>query len=129
MIARSLALAAALLVSACATSTTETADATPADRDCFYNSQINGFDYLDRTHLRVNVGANRAYSFEVTPSASDLNFSHSLAVVARQPSGWICTGRLTGVRIVGGDPQRTWAVTEIARIPETPAAEAPAQGS
>lgn len=127
MTMRTLALAAALLVTACA-STTETAEAPAADRDCFYNAQINGFDYIDRNHIRVNVGASRAYSFEVTPAAHDLNFDHTIAVIARQPSGWICTGRLTGVRIVGGDPQRSWSVVEIARLPDGEPAPA-TQGS
>ena len=125
------ALALALALAACASpQTAQTADAARAERDCFYNEQIHGFGYLDRTHLRVDVDAGRHYAFEITPSALDLNSQFAIAVHSNRPGNVICTGRLTGVRVTGGDPPLTYAVTNIARIPdapETPAA--PPQGS
>lgn len=122
MPARTLAIAAALFTAACATPSEESAAAGP--RDCFFASQINGYNYIDSNHIGVTVGANRRYSFEVAPpNVRELSFSHSLAVVSDQSS--ICTGRLTGVHIVGGDPPNRWYVSEVVRLPDEP----PAQGS
>lgn len=120
MLARSLAFAAALLASACATPSEDTA-AAPGARDCFFASQINGYNYIDSNHIGVTVGANRRYSFEVSPpNVRELAFGNQLAVVSDLSS--ICTGRLTGVHIVGGDPAFRWYVSEVVRLAD----EAPA---
>lgn len=121
MLARTLALATVLITAAC-TTPSQVSAAAPGGRDCFFASQINGYNYIDSNHIGVTVSANRRYSFEVTPpNVRELAFSNDIAVVSDLSS--ICTGRLTGVHIVGGDPAFRWYVSEVVRLPD----EAPPQ--
>ena len=106
--------AAALALSACA-ATTETAGA-PADRDCFNQNNVTGYTVIDDHNVGVNVGANRRYILTTDWNASDLDWTHAIAL--RSTNNWICTGNGLGVEIIGGEPRRTYPVSGIARAPD-----------
>ena len=120
--------AAALFLSACATETevaSQQAAASADARDCFFSSNVNGFDVIDDHHVGIRVGVNRNYILTTSWNASDLNWAHAIAI--RSTTGSICTGSGLGVEIIGGDPRRTYSIDAIERAPEpTPTA---AQGS
>jgi len=109
-------LALALAACASAGATTETAGAAPANRDCFRNEDINGFNVVDDNHVRVRVGANRTYILTTDWNASHLSWAHVLTV--RSQTGWICTGSPMDVRIVGSQPVRSYYITNIERGPD-----------
>lgn len=111
---------AALALAACATAEQSQTAAAP-DRDCFRASQVNGFSTIDNDHIRVSVSANRNYILTTMFNARDLDWSHAIAV--RSANGWICTGNGLGVEIIGGDPQRTYPITQVEREPDTNAAQ------
>ncbi|HYD86562.1 MAG TPA: DUF6491 family protein [Vitreimonas sp.] len=112
-------IAAALLLSACATQPAGTSAA--ADRDCFRASNINGYSVIDDHNVRVSVGASRDYILSTTWNARDLDWTHAIAI--RSSTGWICTGNGLGVEVIGGEPRRTYPITSITRAPEEPAAQ------
>lgn len=118
--------AAILALGACATPQDNAASSTPtAGRDCFNSSAVSGYSYIDSEHVGINVGANREYVLTTMFNARDLDWTHAIAL--RSSTGWICTGNGLGVEVIGGDPRRTYPVTEITRAPdEAPNAE---QGS
>jgi len=117
-----IALAGLALV-ACA-STTETAS-TPSDgRDCFRSEDVSGFSIVDDHNVRLSVGPSRDYILTTLFNARDLDWTQAIAI--RSTSGWICTGSVPGVELIGGEPRRNYPVQSIARAPEeTP----PVQGS
>lgn len=109
-------------LAACAS--TETASTqTASGSDCFLSDQVNGYSVIDNTHIGLSVGANRDYVLTTLWNARDLDWTHAIAI--RSSTGRICTGNGLGVQLIGGDPQRTFPVSQIARAP---AAE-PVQGS
>jgi hypothetical protein len=123
---RSSLIAAALALTACATQQETAATSTPpAGRDCFNSDLVSGYTYVDNQHVGINVGANRKYVLTTMFNARDLDWTRAIAL--RSTSGWICTGNGLGVEVIGGDPRRTYPITEIVRAPdEAPNAE---QGS
>lgn len=114
--------ATALALAGCASSETQTAAA--ADRDCFRPDDVSGYTVIDNNHIGVNVGANRHYVLTTLFNARDLDWTQTIAI--RSSTSWICTGNGLGVSLVGGDFNRTFPVSEIARAPET---EPAVQGS
>lgn len=107
---------AALGLAACATQDqTQAASAPPADRDCFPASTASGFNYLDERHIVVTA-AGRRYALTTMFNARDLDWTQAIAI--RSTTNWICTGNGLGVEIIGGDPQRTYPVTAVERLPE-----------
>lgn len=107
----------ALALTACATPTA--GHSAPAGRDCFLNSQVSGYNVIDAHHVRLNAGApNRHYILGTTWDARDLNWAERVAI--HSTTDWICTGNGLGVEIIGGDPRRTYPVTEITREPPPP---------
>jgi hypothetical protein len=110
-------LAAALSLAACAT------DAPTADRDCFRSGQVHGFELVDDNHVRLTVGAGRAYVLKTMWNARDLDWATRIAL--RSSTGLICTGSGVGVEVIGGRPRRAYPIESIERAPdESPAAQA-----
>jgi hypothetical protein len=92
-------------------------------RDCFRSEQVSGYNVIDNTHIGLSVGASREYILTTLWNARDLDWTHAIAI--RSGTGQICTGNGLGVELIGGDPRRTYPVSEIARAPD----DAPVQGS
>lgn len=115
---RSVILAGAFALSACATGATEQ---DTAERDCFFSSSVRGYSVIDDRHVGITVGANRQYVLTTSWNTYDLDWSHAIAL--RSSTGSICTGNGLGVEIIGGRPQRTYLVTAIERAPEPAPAE------
>ncbi|MGE0739886.1 MAG: DUF6491 family protein [Hyphomonadaceae bacterium] len=111
----------ALALSACA-STEQTAQSGEG-RDCFRSEQVSGYSLVDDRHIGLSVGASRRYVLTTNWNARDLDWSHAIAI--RSTTGLICTGNGLGVDVIGGDPQRTYAIVGIERAPD----DAPQQGS
>lgn len=109
-------------LAACA-STAPASEQTTSSQDCFRSEQVSGYSYVDNHHISLRVGANRSYVLTTMWNARDLDWSHAIAI--RSATGRICTGSGLGVDLIGGDPQRTYAVSEIIRAPE----DQPVEGS
>ncbi|MBY0562569.1 MAG: hypothetical protein K2P58_00180 [Hyphomonadaceae bacterium] len=120
---RTALFATAALLAACTTPTETDQAAAPADRDCFNAQMANGFSYIDENHIDVRVSANRKYRLTTMFNARDLDWTQAIAI--RSTSAWICTGNGLGVELIGGNPQRTYPVRGIERLPD----DAPVQGS
>lgn len=59
--------------------------------DCVFNSTIDGFQVLDRTHVVLfGMGRRRAYLAEIAGVCFDLNSQFSLATVDGDNNGQIC---------------------------------------
>ncbi|MBC7767899.1 MAG: hypothetical protein H7124_03860 [Phycisphaerales bacterium] len=112
-------IAAALLLSSCATQPTE--GSASSDRECFRAGDVNGYSVIDSHTVRVTVGPSRHYLLGTTWNANDLDWSTTIAI--RSSAGRICTGNGLGVDIIGGDPRRTYPITSIVRAPEEPVTE------
>ncbi len=109
-------------LAACAT--TETANTQTADgSDCFRAEMVSGYSVIDNNHIGITVGANRDYVLTTMWNARELDWTHAIAI--RSSTGRVCTGNGLGVEIIGGDPQRNYPVSLIARAPDAE----PVQGS
>jgi len=108
-------------LAACAS--TDTADSQSAARDCFNSDQVSGYGVIDNHNISVSIGASRRYILSTTWNARDLDWTHAIAI--RSSTGRICVGNGLGVTLIGGDPQRTYPVTQISRAPD----DDPVQGS
>ena len=99
------ALAATLLLAACAQTdsdtSTQAAAAAPEGKDCFWLSEISGFNRAGRDKIFVTTGPNERFLFETLGHCPNLNFSETLAFDQRGP-GQICRG-LDVSLIVGGN--------------------------
>ncbi len=104
----------ALALAGCAT------EGAPADsaegRDCFSASAVNGYNVIDDRHVEVRVGASQRYILETMWNARDLDWTQQVAI--RSTTSFICTGSGLGVEIIGGEPQRNYPISSIARAPE-----------
>lgn len=109
-------------LAACTTALPASTENTSAV-DCFRSEQVNGYGVIDNNHIRLSVGANRDYVLTTMWNARDLDWTHAIAI--RSATGRICTGNGLGVELIGGDPQRTYPISEIARAPD----DNPVQGS
>lgn len=106
-------LAAALGLAACATTGEQ---ASTEGRDCFYASNVTGYNMIDDRHVGVSVGANRHYVLETMFNANELDWTQAIAL--RSTTGQICTGSGIGVDIIGGEPRRTYPIVSISRAPD-----------
>ncbi|MEZ5959801.1 MAG: DUF6491 family protein [Hyphomonadaceae bacterium] len=109
-------------LAACA-STTPSENQSASSLDCFRSDQVSGYNYIDNHNIGLSIGASRHYVLTTTWNARDLDWSQAIAL--RSSTGRICTGNGLGVQIIGGDPQRTYPVTQISRAPD----DNPVQGS
>lgn len=112
-----LLLAAGLLLGACATEPGTTGAETTANRDCFRQESVTGYNLVDARTLKLNVGPGRDYLLTTNRSLNELRGYEQIAVRST-PSGLICTGNGLGVQIYGGDTMMPWVVTSISRVPE-----------
>ncbi|MGH8250630.1 MAG: DUF6491 family protein [Steroidobacteraceae bacterium] len=81
--------------------------------DCVFNSSIDGFQVLDRTHVVLfGMGRRKAYLAEIAGVCFDLNSEFSIATVDGDNNGQICgfgrdsiayrqLGRVENCRILG----------------------------
>ncbi len=109
-------------LAACAT-TPSSGDQTANASDCFRSEQVAGYSVIDNNHIKLSVGASRDYVLTTMWNARDLDWTHAIAI--RSATGRICTGNGLGVELIGGDPQRTYPVSQVARAPD----DNPVQGS
>jgi len=110
-------------LAACASTDNGAQQNASASSDCFRSEQVNGYDVVDNNHVRLSVGANRHYILTTLWNSRDLDWTHAIAI--RSSTGRICTGNGLGVELIGGDPRRTYPISEIARAPD----DEPVQGS
>lgn len=106
-------------LAACAT--TEAGQQSASSSDCFRSDQVSGYTVIDNNHIGFNVGASRQYVLRTMWNARDLDWTHAIAI--RSATGRICTGNGLGVELIGGDPRRTFPVSEITRAPDTNAVQ------
>ncbi len=122
---RTVLIATAFTLSACASTASEEQTASTSPRDCFFSDLISGYNVIDDHRIRVNVGASRSYILTTAWNARDLDWTQAIAL--RSATGSICTGNGLGVEIIGGEPRRSYYLTSIEREPDqNPAAS---QGS
>ncbi len=112
---------AALALAACAT---DPVGGSAEPRDCFRSAEVNRYTVVDRTHVRVSVGANQHYILTTMWNTNNLDWSQAIAL--RTATGRICTGNGLGVELIGGDPRRIHPIVSVERAPDDPPA---AQGS
>lgn len=106
--------AAALALSACAS--TETASSGRSGGDCFRPSQATGYSVVDDSRIRLRAGPND-YIVTIRGRTSDLNWSSAISVQSTEQL--VCAGDSTlGVYIVGGDPVIRYAVSNVERVPD-----------
>lgn len=111
-------------LAACASTSTSTESQQSASSlDCFRSEQVSGYSVIDDHNVGLSVGASRQYVLTTSWNARDLDWTHAIAI--RSATGRICTGNGLGVSLIGGDPQRTYPVSQIARAPD----DNPVQGS
>lgn len=108
-----IAAAALLTLAGCASTATENA-ASAGPRDCFRADNVSGYSVIDDHNIGVRAGA-RSYILTTTWNARDLDWTQAIAI--RSTTDWICTGNGLGVDIIGGNPERTFPVSSIARAP------------
>ena len=116
-------LAATLVLIACASPTGASSASASNDRDCFRSLDVRSYGVVDDHRVRLHVSPSREYILTIPQQTRDLDWTHAIAV--RSSTGRICTGNGIGVEIIGGDPQRTYPVSQITRAPDN----APVQGS
>jgi Family of unknown function (DUF6491) len=109
-------------LAACASTDTESQQSA-SSLDCFRSEQVSGYSVIDDHNVGLSVGASRQYVLTTSWNARDLDWTHAIAI--RSSTGRICTGNGLGVSLIGGDPQRTYPVSQIARAPD----DNPVQGS
>ena len=105
------ALAAALLLTSCATAEGEGASASRPGRiarfphnlsnsDCFLSSRIDNFEVLNETNLLVFAGRRRVYHVEISPPSMDLR--HAYGIQFRSSTGRVCGNPGERLQISGG---------------------------
>lgn len=107
----SLILTAALALSACASTTAQSEDAT---RDCFRAASVNSFGIVDDHHVRVSISPSRGYILTTSVDTGRLDWSRAIRL---EGPSYICVGRPIGVYLMGGEPESAFIVTEITREP------------
>lgn len=106
----------ALSLAACATENGG-APQDAASRDCFFASQVNGYEVIDDRTVQVRAGTQR-YLLTTSFNARELDWTQAIAI--RSTTGSICTGNGLGVEIIGGEPRRTYPIQSVTRAPDPP---------
>ncbi len=89
------------------------------ERDCFFLSQVSGFNEAGRDTIHVHVGPRRTYEFKTFGACPQLDFSDAIGFDKKGP-GTICRGMDVDLIVpttIG--PQRC-PVSMIRRLPEEP---------
>lgn len=114
-----LASLCAITLSACATGA-QTAGGRSSGSDCFRAADVNGYGIVDDTHVSVDAGPSRKYILTTFFNARDLDWSQH--IVLRSHTSWICTGSWPAfAEVIGGEPRRSYPITEVVRAPPPPA--------
>jgi hypothetical protein len=109
--------AAALALSACASTESASSGGASGSGDCFRPAQVSGFSVVDDSRVRVRAGTND-YIFTIRGRTRELDWTSAIAVQSTEHL--ICAGDSTlGVYLVGGEPQLRYAVTDVERVPES----------
>jgi len=66
-------------------------EAAKPTRHCFWPSQVSGFNSVDDRTVRVTVGVRDVYELALMAPCPDVDWAHSIALVARGGST-ICSG-------------------------------------
>ncbi len=95
--------------------------------DCFSVRSVTGFNEVDRTTVRVNIGQHRSYDVHVVATCQELDWTDRIALTARS-GNFLCVGRGFGQGEVRtrGDRCTIVDITHSPRPPE-PGEEAPAE--
>ncbi len=107
------ALIAALALSACASTNTQTASA--GDRDCFRSLDVRGYSLVDDHRVKLRISPAREYILTIPQQSRDLDWTHAISV--RSASNFICVGDPSGVQLMGGDPPFPFQVIHVERAP------------
>ena len=105
------AIAAALLLTSCATANNEESAASRpgriarfphnmANADCFFQNRIDNFEVLNETNLLVFDGRRRVYHVEISPPSMDLR--HAYGIQFRSSTGRVCGNPGERLQISGG---------------------------
>ncbi len=113
---RTLVLAAAVALGACAsTESTSASAATGESRDCFRALDVRGYSVIDEHTVGVRISPARRYALTIPSNSRDLDWTHSISI--RSVTSFICVGQPSGVSLYGGDPPFPHQVTAIERLP------------
>ena len=105
------AIAAALLLSSCATASNEESAASRpgriarfphnmANADCFFQDRIDNFEVLNETNLLVFDGRRRVYHVEISPPSMDLR--HAYGIQFSSSTGRVCGNPGERLQVSGG---------------------------
>lgn len=120
------ALAAALILTSCATADSDASAASRPGRiarfphnmmnaDCFFQSRIDNFEVLNETNLLVFDGRRRVYHVEISPPSMDLR--HAYGIQFTSSTGRVCGNPGERLQISGGSFGRfPLAVTGVYRL-------------
>ena len=125
-----LAAAALLATAACAPTASQAAAAgAPTGGDCFRNRDVDTYRVIDPHTLRVINSHDRAY--DLTTAEGRLQDADSgLHIGLHSRSSWICTGNGLDTEIVAPrEPNRSWHVDTVTRVPADVLNPPPAQPS
>ncbi len=112
---RSLILASAVALSACASSDGTTSASAAESRDCFRALDVRGYSVIDENTIGVRISPQRRYALTIPTNTRDLDWTHAISI--RSVTSFICVGAPSGVSLLGGDPPFPHQVTAIERVP------------
>jgi len=73
-------------------STSYAESAAPAQqKECFFRSQINGFNHAGKDQIYVHTGPREVYLFQTFPDCHDLDWSENIGI-DQVGGGTICSG-------------------------------------
>jgi hypothetical protein len=111
---------ATLALAGCAAPQSEPlASASEDGRDCFFLSQVSGFNNAGRDRIHVNVGPGRTYEFQTFGSCPQLDFSETIAFDQNGP-GTICRGIDVDLIVPTSIGPQRCPVRMISRLPAKP---------
>ena len=90
--------AAALLCAGLAAGALAAKDRSPHEphgvsgKQCFFLSEVSGFNAAGRDRIMVNVGAGKRYLFRTLGSCPDIDFTENIGFDQRPGGGTICDG-------------------------------------
>ena len=112
------ALVCGLFLAACASDGAdkmEAADSESGGKECFWISEVSGFNSAGRDRIIVSTGPNERFLFETFGSCPGLNFSETVGFEKRGP-GQICSGLDVNIHMVDNAIKRTCPVRMIKKL-------------
>jgi hypothetical protein len=105
---------AAVALGACANSgMSGSQSAASGSRDCFLSSRVDNFDPVDDTHVQITVTPSQRYLLTTSSSMRTADWTRPLVLDAPNQ---VCVGDVHDVRLIGGEPRRTFLVTHVERV-------------